>query len=193
MQFRRLLGVAVVVAVVVLATACGDDSGGGAEPAAEDPVDSADTVDSTSSTTTAAIPEGGVSIEGVQLTAVVFGAEGAVTVTNTAADEAILDGLWLCNSSDCVALAGAVAGDESVDVAAAELGGLAAEGGEAALYSSDAFDSPDAMVDYVRWGAGGGRGDVAAAAGLWPDGVTVTPTAELIELFGVPGDPEAWS
>lgn len=193
MQLRRLISVAMVAAAVVLATACGDDSGGGAEPATQESPDAADTVTSSSSTTTAAIPEGGVSVDGVQLSAVVFGADGAVTVTNTGSDEVTLDGFWVCNFPAYVPLTGTLAPDESADVAAADLGGLAVEGGEAALYSSDAFDSPDAMIDYVQWGAGGGRGDVAAAAGLWPDGVTVTPTAELIELFGVPGDPEAWS
>lgn len=193
MRFRGKARMGALAAVmVILAAACGggDDSEEAAEPAA---TESADTSESTSSTTTAPIPEGGASVEGIQLSAIVFGADGHVTVTNTSDAEVSLDGLWLCNRPAYVALAGSLAPDASIDIAAADMGGLSADGGEAGLYTDDAFGSSDAMIDYVSWGGGGGRASVAVDAGLWPEGVTVSPTAELIELFGVPGDPEAWS
>lgn len=192
MRFRSMTFMAVLAAVVLLAAACGggDDSDGSAEPAASNSDGSAE---STSSTTTAAIPEGGASVEGIQLSAVVFGDAGHVTVTNTSAVEVNLDGLWLCNRPAYTPLTGSLAPDASIEIPATEMGGLSADGGEAGLYSSRSFDSSEAMIDYVAWGSGGGRAGVAVDAGLWPEGVTVSPTAELIELFGAPGDPEAWS
>ena len=191
MRFRGATHM-VALAVVVLAAACGggDDSEGAAEPAV---TELPDTVESTSSTTTAPIPDGGASVGGVQLSAIVFGADGHVTVTNTSEAEVSLDGLWLCNRPAYVALSGSLAPDASIEIPASDMGGLSADGGEAGLYTESSFGSPDAMIDYVAWGGGGGRAGVAVDAGLWPEGVTVSPTAELIELFGVPGDPEAWS
>jgi hypothetical protein len=197
MRLRRIIRCAtLVVAALLLTAACGGDDD--TEPAAEPAPDSADgdsvqSAETTTSSTIAPIPEGGVSVEGLQLSAVVFGDSGHVTLTNTSDSEVTLDGLWLCNRPAYVELSGSLAPGESTDVPASDLADLAVEGGEAALYSSDSFDSADDMIDYVQWGTGGGRGEVAVAAGLWPEGVTVTPTAELIELSGVPGDPEAWS
>jgi len=181
-----------LLALAVVAAACGDDSSESSDEPAEEP---AATEEPTTSapTTTAAIPEGGESIEGLQLSAVVFGDGGHATITNTSDADITLDGLWLCNRPAYVALSGALAPGDSVDIASSDLGGLRAEGGEVGLYSSSSFDSSDDMVDYVQWGNGGGRASVAVGAGLWPEGITVTPTADLIELLGVPGDPESWS
>ena len=196
MRFRRRTHmVALAMVVVLVAAACGggDDSDGATEPAASESADSAESTTSTSSTTTAPVPEGGASLDGIQLSAVVFGGDGHVTLTNTSDADVTLDGLWLCNRPAYFALSGTLAPGESVDVSAGGLGGLSADGGEAGLYTDSGFGSSDSIIDYVSWGSGGGRGGVAADAGLWPEGVNVSPTGDLIELSGAPGDPEAWS
>ena len=182
----------VFLAVVVLAAACGDDSSESSAEPAEEPAAAEETTTS-APTTTAAIPEGGESIDGLQVTAVVFGDAGHATITNTSDADISLEGLWLCNRPSYAALSGSLSPGESVDVPAAGLSGLRAEAGEVGLYSSSSFESSDDMIDYVQWGTGGGRASVAVEAGLWPEGATVSPAGDLIELFGVPGDPESWS
>ena len=75
------------------------------------------------------------------------------------------------------------------------LGGLAVDGGEAALHSGSDVTNPDTIFGFVQWGSGGVRADVAAEAGIWPAGASVEPDPAFnsIELFGDPADPENWS
>ena len=69
------------------------------------------------------------------------------------------------------------------------------DGGEAALHSGSDVTNPDTIFGFVQWGSGGVRADVAAKAGIWPDGASVEPDPAFnsIELFGDPADPESWS
>jgi hypothetical protein len=76
----------------------------------------------------------------------------------------------LCNRPSYAPLSGSLAPGESVEVSAADLGGLSAGSGEVGLYSSRAFGDSSAMTDYVAWGSGGGRESVAVDAGLWGAG-----------------------
>ena len=47
------------------------------------------------------------------------------------------------------------------------------------LYSENQFANPDAIIDFVQWGAGGSaRENVAVAAGIWTAGEFV-PTVRL--------------
>lgn len=187
---------ALLAALILLASACGDDGDGGSEPA--DDNDAAATDDSGSSTTapttTSTLPAGGEAATGVAITEVVFGDGGHVTLTNDGATDATLDGLWVCNRPAYTELSGTLASGATLEVPAAELGGLVADGGEAALYTSNSFDSSDAIIDYVQWGGGGGRESVAVAAGLWPEGGSVTPDPDFggIEKFDLAGGPEGW-
>lgn len=194
--FRILLALLALLALILVAAACGDDGDDGSDGAPADDTTAEDDTSTTSGapSTTAAVPETGEAISGVALEEVVFGTDGYVTLVNDGAEEAILDGLWLCNQPAYTELSGTLAPGDTVEVAAAELGGLPIEGGAAALYTSNDFTSSDDILDFVQWGAGGGREDVAVAADLWVAGESVEPdpafgAIERIELSGGPG---AW-
>ncbi|MEM7312559.1 MAG: PEP-CTERM sorting domain-containing protein [Planctomycetota bacterium] len=79
------------------------------------------------------------------------------------------------------------------DVMVIELGAgiLNEPNGELGIYDSSSFSSPDAVVDYIAWGANGVRDVEAQSAGLWIDNTFIpTPTAgESIQLtFGTAGN-----
>jgi len=183
---------AVVAALAVLAAACGGGSDNSAPATSTTSAPATTLATTTAPPTTAAIPEGGSSIQGLHIDNVTFGADGFVEISNTSGADISLDGLWLCKFPNYVPLSGTIAAGDVIHVSAADLGGLAPDGGEAALYSERAFDSPSAIFDYVGWGTGGKRGEVASLAGIWPQGVNVTAPPDFIELGGAPGDPEAW-
>jgi hypothetical protein len=126
----------------------------------------------------------------------VFGADGHVTLTNSSGADVSVDGLWLCNRPAYTALTGTIAAGGTLEVAASELGGLGADGGEAALYTAQDFENSEAIVDYVQWGTGGGREGVAVTAGIWDEGGSVEPDPEFgaIEYFDASfdGTAAAW-
>lgn len=200
---RRLL--ALLVLLALLAVACGDDGGGDDAAESTDGDDAA--VDDTTTTTTvpgttAPPPEGSEAIVDVQLRVVEFGAEGFVEIVNNGADDADLNGIYLCQFPTYADLGTLVDGatlaaGATVQIPAASWGGLDAASGEAALYDGDSFDSADAILSYVQWGEGGHqRAGVAADAGLWPSAevfVTPDPDFNSIESGGFAADPENWS
>lgn len=193
MRTSRIL--ALVAALVVLAAACGGGSDNSSESAGSTSTTGPATTQVATTTTpptTAPVPQGGVGILGLHIEKVVFGADGYVQITTTGETAVSLEGLWLVQSSDDVPLSGSIAAGATLRISAADLGGLSSDGGEAALYKDRQFDSPTSIFDYVAWGSGGQRGGVAAQAGIWPQGVTVSAPTDFIELGGAPGDPEAW-
>ena len=193
----RLLSLLAVVALI--AAACGDDGDGDASPDEDAPEEQSEST-TTAPTTTAPIPETGEALVDLQVTAVTFGDDGFVTIQNRAGDDADVNGVFFCQRPTYVDLGtvvdgGVIPAGGSVDVPASAVGGLSEDQGEAALYTSQAFDSPDAILAYVQWGGGGGRAGVAVDAGLWPSAdTTVTPDPAIggIELFGDPADPDSW-
>jgi hypothetical protein len=178
----RLL--AVLAALALFVASCGDD-GEESEPDTGSTLPDDSESSTTAPTTTATVPEGGEAITGVSLTEVVFGADGHVTLTNSSDAEVSVDGLWLCNRPAYTALTGTIAAGGTLEVTASELGGLSVDGGEAALYTAQDFESSDAIIDYVQWGSGGGREGVAVAAGIWDEGGSVEPDPDFgaIEYF----------
>lgn len=191
MKRRRLT--AVVAALALLSAACGGGSDNSASSTTTTTAAPATTAATTTAPpTTAAVPEGGTSIVGLHIDNITFGADGYVEISNTSDSDISLDGLWLCQFPNYLPLSGTIAAGDVLQVSAADAGGLSPDGGEAALYERRAFDDPTAIFDYVGWGTGGKRGEVAAQAGIWPQGVTVTAPPDFIELGGAPGDPEAW-
>jgi len=85
-----------------------------------------------------------------------------------------------------------------VAIADAELplGTVSSLDGELGLYSSNTFNSPGAIVDYLEWGSSGhARSGVAVTAGIWVDGGFVEVPAELLAIvtqaFPTTG-PEDW-
>lgn len=133
---------------------------------------------------------------------VVFGEGAYVAVQNNGPAAGSLEGLWLCQFPDyaslpdievgpgrTVALAvGGVLPDLLGVVAVVDLRDpidpIRRESGELALYSTDVFSDPEAMVDYVEWGTPGHeRSVVAVAAGIWPEGGFVTVPEETLALL----------
>lgn len=163
------------VALIFLA-ACGSDDG------------SSDTT--TVDATTAAAGDGTVAeaAGGLQVTSVDFGA--ATAVLSNAGEEPIdLSGHWVCNRPSYAELPAVVlAPGEETEIGIA---GVNADGGEVAIYSSDAFSSSTDIVVYVHWGTGGGRASVAEDAGIW-SGAPVGSVSTVIELTGDPASAAGW-
>ena len=134
-------------------------------------------------------PEPGVPSSGLQVTSVDF-TTGVAVITNLGEVDIDLTGHWICNRPSYAELPAQVLGPgESVE---ASLGGFSAEGGEVAIYTSDAFGDSTAIPTYVSWGPEGGRQPVAEEAGIW-SGDAVQPSGESIQLTGAPGTAEGWS
>ena len=202
---RRLL---VLLSLFALfAAACGgsdgDDGDGGdaADSAAADETGdtAADEPTSTAPSTTATIPPQATAIPDLQIVFVEFGDEGFVEIANVGDTDADVNGIQLCQFPTYLDIGpiagGTIPAGESIRVSASGIGGLSADGGEAALYSSPDFTNPEAIFGFVQWGTGGARAEVAAEAGIWPAGASIEPdpTFNSIELFGDPADPESWS
>ena len=200
---RSLL--ALLMSFALLAAACG-----GSDDSAD--VDrasggSGDTSDSSSDTepeetvppTTDTIPPEAVELPDLQMVFVEFGDDGYVEIANVGDTDADVSGVQLCQSATCVDIApiaaGSIPAGASILVMASVLGGLAVDGGEAALHAGSDVTNPDTIFGFVQWGSGGVRADVAAEAGIWPAGASVEPDPAFnsIELFGDPADPESWS
>jgi hypothetical protein len=164
-MMKRWLLLLAVLALV--AAACGDSDEGDAAPTTE------------AATAETGAPEPDIteepaaagSVTDLAITEVAF--DGQITITNLGDGVVSVDGLWLCNRPSYLPLpTAAIAPGESLQISSGDLG-LTDSGGEVALYSSDSFGDSSAILDYVAWGSGGGRGSVAADAGLWPAGETV--------------------
>ncbi|MDH3731229.1 MAG: hypothetical protein OES13_08925, partial [Acidimicrobiia bacterium] len=132
------------------------------------------------------------SADDLAITEVVFGDH--VTISNLGSDAVSVAGLWLCNRPSYTELPTAViAAGTSLDIPADALGNLAAGGGEVALYASNSFGDPSAMLDYVGWGSGGGRLSVAEEAGLWPAGESVVASGTAISAPAGGASAADWS
>lgn len=117
-------------------------------------------------------------------------ATGIATITNVGAEPYELVGHWICNRPEYEELpTDTLDPGESVETG---FGGFSPDGGELAVYSSRDFDSSDAILAYVTWGAAGGRLSVAEAAGLW-SGDPVVPTGDVITLTGDAVTADGWS
>ena len=199
MRFVRLTTAIFVLALS--AAACGgddpDETPGPGEPQATEAVQTSSTT-----STTAPIPNDAVGLGELQIVGVEFGDTGFVRVQNRGAEDANVNGIYICQFPQytdlgTVVTRGVIAAGATVEIPASAVGGLSDQGGEAALYANNTdFGSPDNILAYVQWGTGGTRADVATAANIWagPD-VSITPDPEYndIVLSGDPADPEAWS
>ncbi len=126
-------------------------------------------------------PQG--SVEDVRINEVHEGDQW-VELLNTGDAEVDVSGLWLCvrpeysQVSELNALSGSMtipAGGYLV----VEWNAIKTSTGEVGLYESNTFESADAMLDYVQYGAAGqGRASVAVTAGLWDEGTYATAAAD---------------
>lgn len=198
---RSLL--ALLMSFALLAAACGgsDDSADvdRASGGSGDTSDSSTEPEETVPPTTDTIPPEAVELPDLQMVFVEFGDDGYVEIANVGDTDADVGGVQLCQSATCVDIApiaaGTIPAGTSILVMASVLGGLAVDGGEAALHAGSDVTNPDTIFGFVQWGSGGVRADVAAEAGIWPAGASVEPDPAFnsIELFGDPADPESWS
>ena len=113
---------------------------------------------------------------------VLSGANASALLTNVSGAALSLEGWFFCKRPSYWALpavtipAGASLrvhmGDGADDAENIYANGAFAplgSSGELAVYRNGSFDSAEAIVAYVAWTGGGGRIDVARAAGLWGD------------------------
>ena len=131
------------------------------------------------------------------------GAAGAGTLRNVSSAQVSLDGYWLCQLPNYSPLPNVTlapgeelevrlgSGDDApgLHFAGTALGSFNAGGGEIALYRDSSFGSSDSIVAYAAWGSGGGRGDVARAAGIWgAENVQASQGDTLVHVDGTGAD-----
>jgi len=204
-SIRLIVSLTALFALLAAACGGGDDTTADADVATtDDGGESSDAVEADddptpTAPTTAAAPEGAVGIHDLQISIVEFGDDGFIEIVNNGDQDVDLNGIWLCQFPSYADLGtvvdgGVIAAGSSVQIPSGTAGSISIDGGEAALYTSRDFGNSDAIFAYVQWGTGGGRSDVAAGAGIWPAGASVTPDPEFgnIELGGDPADPESW-
>ncbi|NND74328.1 MAG: hypothetical protein HKN44_04925 [Ilumatobacter sp.] len=180
MRQRWTIGRGLLVAALFVGSACASDSepSGATGTVIDDRDDASEAfIETEGSETQGTTPAAGSEPESesaespdtefpVSITQIDFDA-GTFTISNHGDDVVQLGDIWACNFPDCQnLLPGTVAGGQSemlnnpIEVRA--------EDGELALYRSDQFSDPDAMLSYVEWGSSGhSRSSVAVAAGLW--------------------------
>ncbi len=177
------------------------------------------TTSSAAATTTTVAPTTTAPTAAFTITAVVFGENGFVEITNVGAAAGDVGGHWLCQRPGYFEIpAQSLEPGESVWVATGEASSAAsatavavfgAEGrlgqfsprtGEVALYAGSTFSNPDLIRSFVEWGPEGGlpragRGGIAVEAGLWVEGelVVVTEGAIGVTATTPPTDgPDDW-
>lgn len=137
-----------------------------------------------------------------------------IVITNIGGGPGNLGGHWLCQQQDYYEIPAvelepleSVAidaggqdfspppGAKTVDEVAT-IGDLRPSDGEIGLYRSNDFESSDAIVSYVEWGASShGRSSVAVAAGIWSEGSFVATDGSSTSILAVllpAEDPQDW-
>lgn len=207
----RRAHIAITLAIALVVAAC--SSNGEETVAADETTTTAaptPTGDAAPTTTTPITGEGDLAIETVG-----FGDGAFVVISNTGGEAVDLSGHWLCQRPNYAQLPDVSVGegerlaiplgDTPIEppegaVTAGPLSGLGTldpESGEVGLYTSSAFDDPDAIVAYVEWGRSGhGRSGTAVASGVWTDGefVATTEATASITATSVPAvAADAWN
>lgn len=129
-----------------------------------------------------------------------LGPDGYVALANYTDSRANLDGLFLCQGVQCVALPDVVVpAEETARVAVgdtADLEGIVVDGtglgelrpsdGEVGLYASGDLDNPGAMLLYYQWGSTPHElTQTAIEAGLWVEGGYGPSSPNATRLFKV--------
>lgn len=163
------------------------------------PTTATTTTDSAAPETTVATGTGAVSI---RIDEIVFAGEPYLVIGNQGGAPGSTAGLWICQFPSYYELPDVELqpgeklvvplGDDTVPplVGVVEildvqspLGAVSTADGELGLYSTNAFNSPDAILDYVEWGASGHpRSEVAVAAGIWVAGGFVDVPEEVLAI-----------
>lgn len=198
----RLIVVLLVLAIGVSACSSDDAAETTTSAAGETtttPADDASTTTVAETTTTVREqPEGASSFFAIN--EIGLGPDGYVSLTNFTDVPVRLAGLFLCQRPNYFELpdvavepgqtvrvaVGDGDGLENVVATNATLGDLNPEDGEIALYTSQDFDDPAAMIVYLEWGSTPhGRSSVAVEAGLWLEGSFAPTSATATRMFRV--------
>ncbi len=179
-----ILGVGAVVFVLLLA-------GVGSAALTDDPPEVSPYV--SGATTTA--PSGGATFV---ISAVAFGDDGYVEITNVGDGAGSLDGHWVCQFPAYGGISGTLEPGETTRFAVESggFGGLSEGSGEIGLYTASGFDDPDLIIAYVQWGEPGqARSGTAAQAGVWTaeSVVDAAGAAMIIATEDVPTSADGWS
>ncbi len=133
-------------------------------------------------------------LRSVVLNEVQYGNGDLIEIYNNGDVSVDLSSYWLCLGPGTYVQIGNVTPESgNIELAAGEFLVLPYEmpnvEGGLGLYSMNQFANPDAIVDFVQWGAGGSaRENVAVAAGIWTAGDFV-PTVQL-ESYSIEYDGE---
>jgi len=134
------------------------------------------------------------------ITEVGLGSNGYVSLTNFTTQLADLAGLFLCQGAQCSALPKAlVPAGETVRVSSgdgkglegliadhATIGELKPTDGEIALFASDKFDDPNALLAYLQWGSTPHLlTKLAVKAGLWIETSYAPSSDKAVRLYRV--------
>jgi len=118
---------------------------------------------------------------------------GTVELINNGSASVDISNYWLCNFPAYTQLSNLTLDCGSLTIGAGEIttiSGFTSISGtdaEVGLYSSSAFSSSAALVDYLEWGfSGHQRSALAASAGVWTAGefIPTFPTNESISFDG---------
>ena len=198
----------------VASTAAADPGSSTTQPASSDPPPSTTTV---APTTTVPPPTTtlGDGDPAIRIDEIVFAGDPYLLLANRGTGPGTTEGLWICQFPNYFALpvvelgpgdriaiplgdgevpdlVGVVASVEAVR----PLGPITRSSGEIGLYSTDTFNAPEAIIDYVEWGqADHARSIVAIRAGIWMEGGFVEMAPEVLaivaETFPTSG-PDDW-
>ena len=129
-----------LVLALLFAGCGGDDSDESGEPA--EPQATETTPTSSTTSTTVPIPQDAVALGELQIVGVQFGDSGFVRIQNRGSADANVNGIYICQFPQYTDLGTEVTGGvidagATVEVPASAVGGLSAEGGEAALYANN--------------------------------------------------------
>lgn len=104
----------------------------------------------------------------LQLVAVDFQLN-SIVITNNGNDTVRTQGLWAYQNGEAFEFnIFSIEPRANIVFSVRRLGQVENSGGEIALFSSDTFSDPDAMIDYVAWGTSEhSRSQIAAEALLW--------------------------
>ncbi len=187
---------AIAVAATVFAAACGNGDGG-------DPADTAASTEAPFSDQDALVPTPTSAATNEQvaatpdeelpisITEIDFEAD-TITITNHGTVDVELGDVWLCEFPKYENLdAMVLAGGDSVTIPNPH--GSSVDDGELALYRTDDYVDPDAMLSYVHWGTDDHtRTPVAVDAALW-EGEPVVPGGSLTSDGRFATDASGWS
>ena len=136
-------------------------------------------------------------LEDLQLVGVDFELN-SIIITNEGASDVRTQGLWVYQDGE-VSEFNIFTIEPRTEILfnIGDVGELEPSGGEVALYSSDSFSDPNALLEYVAWGATGhSRIDVAIDAGKWnEEGPVATDPSTLLIVRADPNltGPTAWT